>query len=174
LESCQPYTGHFVFGVDQGQAKDYFVIMILDSDTQQQVAYDRFRGVDWNVARDRLKALNEAWKPGTIIMESNMGQVDPNIEMLQRAGLPVRVFHTTGITKPPLIESLILAFDRAEITCLDDAIIKGELMAYERKVTPTGRSQYSAPAGLHDDCVMALALAWYGTQNQYTMDYFIG
>jgi len=27
---------------------------------------------------------------------------------------------------------------------------------------PTGRSQYSAPDGAHDDTVMALALAWHG------------
>ena len=61
----------------------------------------------------------------------------------------------------------MLAFDRDnEITVLDDPILKGELMAYERKVSPTtGRSQYSAPEGLHDDCVMAIALGWYGVQH---------
>ena len=35
-----------------------------------------------------------------------------------------------------------------------------ELEAYERKVSATtGRSAYSAPEGLHDDTVMARALA---------------
>lgn len=173
LAPREPYAGQFVFGVDQGQAKDYFVILVMDTESREVVAYDRFRQVDWNTARNRLKTLYEAWKPQTIVMESNMGQVDPNIEMLQAESLPIQVFHTTGVTKPPLIESLVLAFDRDETRCLDDPIIKGELMAYERKVTTTGRSQYSAPAGLHDDCVIAYALAWHGVQNQYTMDYFL-
>ena len=88
----------------------------------------------------------------------------PNIEALQREGLPVRPFETTASSKPPLIESLVLAFDRSEITILDDPIMTGELMAYERTITPSGRSQYSAPQGLHDDTVIALALAWHGCQ----------
>jgi len=59
----------------------------------------------------------------------------------------------------------VLAFDRGEVTALNDPVLVGELMAYERTVTATGRSQYSAPDGLHDDTVMALALAWYGITN---------
>ena len=66
----------------------------------------------------------------------------------------------------PLIESLILAFERREISIFNHPVLLSELGAYERKVSSTGRSQYSAPAGLHDDCVMSLALAWYGITNQ--------
>ena len=40
--------------------------------------------------------------------------------------------------------------------------------AYERKVSPvTGRSQYSAPEGLHDDTVIARALMVHGSQEWY-------
>jgi hypothetical protein len=46
------------------------------------------------------------------------------------------------------------------------------LMAYERKVGVTGRSQYSAPDGLHDDCIIALALAWHGCSNRRIIDLF--
>ena len=85
---------------------------------------------------------------------------EPIIEQLQRDGLPVRVFQTTAQTKPPLIESLALAFEREEMQWLDDPVATMELEAYERTVSPTtGRSQYSAPEGLHDDTVIARALA---------------
>ena len=30
---------------------------------------------------------------------------------------------------------------------------------------PSGMMRYSAPDGMHDDTVMALALAWQGMQN---------
>jgi hypothetical protein len=56
--------------------------------------------------------------------------------------LPVLAFETTAITKPPLIESLALAFERGEITILNDGVLTGELSAYERTVSPrTGHSQ---------------------------------
>jgi len=38
----------------------------------------------------------------------------------------------------------------------------GELQAFEAVKTPSGMMRYSAPAGLHDDMVMALAFAWAG------------
>jgi hypothetical protein len=38
-------------------------------------------------------------------------------------------------------------------------VLTNELKRYEYAVGPTGQISYSAPAGFHDDCVMALALA---------------
>jgi len=163
LQRHDPYEGHFVAGLDWAQKQDFTVMVIMDSATKQVVDYDRFNGVDWALQRGRVQALYERWKPETIIAESNsIGS--PNIEALQREGLPVQPFETTASSKPPLIESLVLAFDRNEIAILDDPIMTGELMAYERTITSTGRSQYNAPAGMHDDCVIALALAWHGCQ----------
>jgi hypothetical protein len=91
----------------------------------------------------------------------------PNIEALREEGLPVIAFQTTATSKPPLIESLALAFERREIAILPDAVQLAELQAYERTVSRlTGRSSYNAPEGYHDDTVMALALAWWGIVNR--------
>ena len=46
---------------------------------------------------------------------------------------------------------------------LNNEIQKKELLAFEEKGTVNGSFSYSAPSGLHDDCVMALAIAWQGT-----------
>jgi len=163
----EPYAGDFVFGLDWAQSHDYTVCVVMDSVTKTVVDYDRFNGVDWSLQRGRVKALYDRWKPRLVVAESNsIGS--PNIEALRAEGLPIRSFETTAVSKPPLIESLVLAFDRGEITALNDPIMKGELMAYERKVSSTGRSQYSAPVGLHDDVVMALALAWHGITQRGT------
>jgi len=40
-------------------------------------------------------------------------------------------------------------------------VLINELQSYEAERLPSGMTRYSAPAGLHDDTVMALALAWY-------------
>lgn len=172
----EPIEGRrYCFGVDWAQKFDYTVITVMDMETKQLVAFDHFNGIDWSLQRGRLAALAAKWKPESIIAESNsIGS--PNIEALQSEGLPVRSFETTANSKPPLIESLVLAFERGEIAIIDDPLLKSELMAYERKVNPiTGRSQYSAPVGMHDDCVMALALAWHGcTVGYLAMPIFFG
>ena len=129
---------------------------------RRMVDMDRFNGVNWSMQRGRVKAMIDKWGIERVIAEHNsIG--GPNIEALQNDNLPIVPFETTGLSKPPLIESLALAFERGEIAIFDDGVLTGELSAYERKVSPqTGRSQFSAPEGLHDDTVIALALAWYG------------
>lgn len=161
----EPYAGRFVMGVDWGQVNDFTVLVVMDSETRRVVDLDRFNQIGWSMQRGRLRAMAERWGVTAIIAESNsMG--GPNVEALQDEGLPVTAFETTGVSKPPLIESLALAFERQEIRILDDPVLVGELEAYERDVSPvTGRSRYSAPEGMHDDCVMALALAWWGITN---------
>jgi hypothetical protein len=166
LEPQEPQLHHkYIFGVDWAQVHDFTVIVVMDKFTREMVAIDRFNQQDWALQRGRLVALYEKYNPEIVIAESNsIG--GPNIEALVREGLRMRSFETTASSKPLLIESLVLAFERDEIKVLNHAILKGELMAYERKVTATGRSQYSAPDGMHDDTVIATALAWHGIVSQ--------
>jgi len=150
-----------VMGLDWGQAADFTVIVAINARTRRMVDMDRFNQVDWALQRARVKAMAEKWRPAVIMAEANsIG--GPNIEALQREGLPVVGFDTTSASKPPLIESLALAFERDELKIFDDPVLIGELEAYERTVSEvTGRPRYNAPAGMHDDTVMALALAWH-------------
>ena len=43
-------------------------------------------------------------------------------------------------------------------------MLLGELQAYEMETLPSGLTRYSAPDGMHDDTVMALAMAWSGVR----------
>ncbi len=157
-----PEDGHrYVMGADWGREDDFTALAVLDATTHQQVALDRFREIGWSLQRGRLAALAAHWRVEAIHAEANsIG--GPNIEALQAEGLPVEPFSTTAQSKGPLIESLALAFERAEIAILPDPVQTGELLAYTMDRLPSGRYQYSAPAGLHDDTVIALALAWHG------------
>jgi len=120
---------------------------------------DRFNRIDYAVQRGRLGALADRYMPTVIMAESNsMGE--PIIEQLQRDGLPVRGFNTTNATKAQIIEALGLAFERGDLAILADPVLIGELQAYEMTRLPSGMVRYSAPDGMHDDCVMSLALAW--------------
>lgn len=160
------HAGHtLVMGADWGKQNDHTALSIVCRDCASEVALDYFNQIDYHLQRARLIALYRAWDVRQVVAESNaMGE--PNIEELQRAGLDVTPFVTTATSKPPLIESLVLAFERRECQWRDDAIATTELEAYERKVNPvTNRATYSAPDGVHDDTVMARALAWHGVTN---------
>jgi hypothetical protein len=151
----------YVIGVDWGKHNDFTVLCVMDSTTKQQVFIDRFNQIDYAVQVGRLQAVCERFKPNSIIAESNsMGE--PIIEQLQRQGLPVTGFQTTNASKAMIIEALALAFERADIRILPDAVQLSELQAFEMERLPGGSIRYNAPSGLHDDTVMSLALAWHG------------
>ena len=159
-------AGHqYVFGVDWGKHHDFTVIVVIDSTTNEVAYFDRFNMIDYTVQVGRLNALAERFKPQQIVAESNsMG--DPLIEQLQRDGLPVQPFKTTAASKPLVIDGLALAFEREELKILDDRVLIGELEAYEMQKLPGGNLRFSAPEGMHDDTVIALALAWDSVSNR--------
>lgn len=150
----------YVMGVDWGKHEDFTVLTMIDRARGAVVALDRFNQIDYAVQLGRLAALVERFHPVLVVVERNsMGE--PLLEQLVRQGLPVEGFTTTNQTKAEIIESLVLAFERGEIQVPPDEVLINELQAYEMERLPSGRTRYQAPAGLHDDCVMSLALAWY-------------
>jgi hypothetical protein len=72
---------------------------------------------------------------------------------------------TTAASKSPVIEALALAIERAELALLPDEILLDELAAYTYELLPSGGYRYTAPSGLHDDLVIATALAWHGARH---------
>lgn len=155
-------TAHdYVIGADWGKHNDFTAFAVIDLNTRQCVHMDRSNLVDYAVQRGRLGALALRFGNPTIIAESNaMGE--PIIEQLQRDGLTVIPFNTTNATKAVIIEALALAFERREIGIIADDILINELESYGQERLPSGLMRYGAPVGMHDDTVMALALAWSG------------
>jgi hypothetical protein len=94
-----------------------------------------------------------------VIEDNSIGQ--PVIDHLRGRGMRVTGFHTSSASKMPLIQALQSAFEHSNIRIINDPVQINELQAYESKRTAAGFS-YSAPEGMHDDTVMALALAWHG------------
>jgi len=161
-QSTDPH-GEIVIGCDWAKFNDFSVFVAIDISTRRVVDMQRMNQVDYALQVERLRSFVGKWGAQQVIAESNaMGE--PIIEQLQRAGLPVVGFATTGGltgSKKPLIESLALAIERHEIAYPPISELIAELEAYEVNVNPvTHMTAYSAPSGGHDDCVMALALAW--------------
>ena len=155
-------SARYVFGLDWGRELDFTAVVVLNVDNHHIVALDRFNQVSWSLQRARLHALYDRWQPLAIWAEANsIGS--PNIEALQQEGLPLHPFTTTSASKSPLIDSLALAIERQQIALLPDETLLAELAAYKMERLPAGGYRYTAPSGLHDDLVIATALAWHAS-----------
>jgi hypothetical protein len=147
------------FGLDLARTQDYTVLSGL-SDTGIQRHMSRWNGVQWEATVERVGRVVEA-HPGAVLVVDSSGVGDPVFELIRKR-LPSHrcvSFKFTSESKRQLIENLQLQFERRDITILDDPVQTGELLAYEYDVTAKGTVTMNAPDGMHDDTVIALALA---------------
>jgi len=87
------------------------------------------------------------------------GVGDPIVELLQkRGGSRFEGFTFTSTSKQQIMEGLAVGVQE-EAVGFPDGVIRYEMDSFEYTYTRTG-VRYSAPEGLHDDCVCGLALAW--------------
>lgn len=153
----------YVFGVDWARSYDWTVIQVINTQTKEQVWKERFNKIDYAVQVQRLEALYDIYQPSIIGVEGNsMGA--PLIEILERTGLPIETFTTTNLSKKEVIEALALAIERGKLRLLADSDQIAELQAFHTQRLASGAYRYEAPDGMHDDCVMALAIAWHYVQ----------
>ena len=139
------------YGIDLAKSVDFTVIIGLDK--SGNVAYfDRFQ-LDWHNTKETIKRL----PPAPIIVDST-GVGDPILEDLLREGVNIEGLKFTNQSKQQLMEGLASAIQQAKIG-FPEGVIVDELDVFEYQFTANG-VRYSAPSGFHDDCVVALALAW--------------
>ena len=157
-----PLPGHqYIAGVDVAAAQDYTVVSVLDVADKALVYMDRFNRVDYNVLEDRLHAIYKRFGLTAMIVEANsIGQ--GVIDHLANRGMSIIPFTTTNVTKQAIVTKLQGAFEHGEIHIIPNTFLVGELLSFESKRNASGSFSYSAPEGMHDDCVMSLAIGWYG------------
>jgi hypothetical protein len=156
-----PLDHQYVIGIDWGKHNDFTVLAVIDVVTRELVALDRFNQIDYTLQLKRLKSLARTFSTRTLIPERNsIGE--PLIEQLKLDGYSVQAWTATNASKAEAIDALTLAFEKQELTIMRVPVLVDELQAYEAERLPSGLLRYSAPEGYHDDCVMALALAWQG------------
>lgn len=155
----QRVTNHvYVFGMDLAKYEDYSVVAVWDVTERALVHIKRLPHIDYIDQLKTLKELNERFKPVDIVIEQNIGEMF--IEQAERDGLPVTAFMTTASSKLKVIEDLDFGFEKGYARIVNDPILVSELESYTTLKTPNGRLRYGAPAGMHDDCVIAACLGY--------------
>ena len=148
----------YVVGMDWGRVSDFSVFSVWDLHARRQVYQDRFNQIDYTVQLSRFEATFARFRPILCIAEQNSIGA-PLIELLHQKRYPVFPWVATVATKKVVIEAFQLALEQKTVRLLNDDVQKGELMAFQAKRLPSGLIRYSAPDGMHDDCVIANALA---------------
>lgn len=148
-----PFTDATNYGVDLAKSYDWAVICGLN-DLGQLVKFDRWQS-DWGSTKRRI--LNTVGTKPTLIDSTGVG--DPIVEEIQIGKENIEGLKFTSGSKQQLMEGLAMAFQNREITIHpSQTILIEEMEAFEFVYTRTG-VKYSAPDGMHDDGVCALALA---------------
>ncbi len=166
LDGPEPGSRYGI-GVDIAQADDFTVAYVVDTTYRKVVDRLRFNGVSY--ASDgvpaRLVALSDKWNPGWILMDAT-GVGKPVYDtLLEDHNLPVQPFVFSSKSKPELVADLVRDIEKTLWTLpVEDTVLRQELKAFRRVVTPSGNIRYRAPMNYHDDCVMALGLAAQGAK----------
>lgn len=150
-------VGPYTIGVDLARVEDFTVISVLDSESRQ-VYHERFNQISWERQVGAVKRVAEMF-PNSKVRVDATGVGDPIFERLRGLGLRVDPFKFTSQSKEALIDNLAMLIEQGRIRLLDVPEQTTELMAYEYQMTPSRNVRMNAPAGMHDDCVIALALS---------------
>ena len=148
----------FYGGLDIGRADDYTVLSIIN-ENNEMVYCERWRQDEWtNIINKVANKINE-FGATTYVEVNNQGDVF--FEMLKKkVGNKIFPFVTTSKSKPIMIEDLAVLFEQKNVSILDINWLIDELNAFTYTYNSQTRNvQYSAPAGVHDDSVISLALA---------------
>ena len=152
-----------VVGVDLAKAEDFTVLIGLDEDGQVTY-YDRFNELSWPLQKKRIVSLSNTTDAYFLIDSTGVG--DPILDDLKNEGVRCEGFKFTNSSKAQLVEGLEIAIEEQNIGLPEEDVLLNELKAFSYEVTRSGNMRYSAPSGLHDDCVMALGLAWQATKQR--------
>jgi hypothetical protein len=139
------------YGIDLAKSFDWTAIIGLDRFGVVS-HFERFQR-PWNETKEIIRRL-----PRGAIKIDSTGVGDPITEDIQRDRGDVHSFKYTSTSKQQLMEGLAAAIHQRKVI-YPEGVIKAELESFEYQMTGTG-VKYTAPPGLHDDCVNALALAW--------------
>lgn len=166
-EEGRPYV---IGGDTSGEGSDFFVAQVLDNVTGEQVAVLRHQYEEDTYAKQVFR-LGEYYNDALVGIEANYSTYP--IKRLEQMGYRNQYvreqedtytgairkaygFQTNVRTRPVIIAQLVEAM-REGINLVNDRTTLEEMLTFVRNE----KLRAEAEEGAHDDCVMALAIAWY-------------
>lgn len=148
----------YQFGVDLAQHEDWTVLIALNKNTRTVEYFDRFNQIDFTIQKPRIEAALRRFGNPTCNMDAT-GGYETVVQDLNLRGLRINGLKFTKELKHQLVTNLMLLIEQGQIKFPNIPELVQELKDYGYEITLHGNIRYGAPEGMHDDCVMALALA---------------
>jgi len=147
--------------IDWGKQNDYTVLTIIN-DLNQVIYIYRINAIEYI---QQVKIISEKlrqWNPKKVISEeNNIGTVVNELLKKDYKG-NVQTINLDNSLKKEIIENLVVGFEQQDISIPNNDILIRELQAFTCNYNiKTQTVKYSAPHGLHDDCVISLAYAYH-------------
>lgn len=147
---------HYI-GVDFARHQNWTVITVLDAQGRL-VDWWRKQHISWPRIQLTIEDMYDSYGGRVFVDGSRDNKI---ISDLENAGVPVEPINFTSQKKTQMIENLILAVEKGEITIPEIPQLISEMQAFEYDTTRAGNVSYHAPDedGFFDDSVDSLALA---------------
>ncbi len=149
----------YSMGIDLARIEDFTVVTVIDN-TGRQLYFDRFNQISWERQLASIRQAASWYRP--VIYCDSTGVGDPIFERLVNAGLDAYPYQLTNASKQQLIDHLAMELEHGKLRLMDVPEQEAELLAFQYELTKTRKVRMAAPEGMHDDCVIALALAAWG------------
>lgn len=173
-EAGAPYV---IGGDTSGEGSDFFVGQVVNNLTGEQICTLRHQ-FDEDLYARQMYCLGKYYNNALIAIEANFSSYPiRELEKLGYGNQYVREsedsfthrikqsfgFKTTGVTRPLVLAELV-GIVREHADWIYDRKTLEEMLTFVR--SESGRAQ--AQHGAHDDCILALAIAYYARAQQYT------
>lgn len=162
-----PPVGHVVLGIDLARTKDYTVLYGARSRDRRNCYFERMQAITWPEQKRRIRravaTLVRAGATGVMLMIDSTGVGDPVKEDLEADGYDVVGLNFTT-HKTNMVRLLAKDIEESRAFILDEGY--HEFRNYAMAQTPSGKMNYSAPDGEHDDIVSAKMLQHWGFVNE--------
>ena len=168
----EPRRPYVIGGDTAGDGSDSCVLQVLDAMTTEQVAVLRSADMDEDVFARQCFCLGKWYNDALIALEANFSTFP--IRELERLKYPRQFvreqfddlthkiklsfgFRTDTKTRPVIISDLVRVV-RENVSCINDRTTLEEMLTFIRN---PDTYKPEAEEGAHDDCVMALAIAFF-------------
>lgn len=147
------------YGLDPARYEDEYAVCGLDMNNHWTIL-EAWNHTPAETSARRVASLT----PGGIpVLTDSTGAGDVHIELLWREGVSAQPYLFTVRSRQELMENLAIKIGERAVTY--PSSVADQLATFEYKVTEAGRVAYRCADKLHDDKVMAVALAlWANTQ----------
>ena len=148
----------YQIGMDWAKVNDYTVFTPFDLTTFNVGRQERFNQIDYNLQKARAETFYLRHNKARTIMDGT-GVGAPIFDDLSQRIHKLESFVFTEQSRRDLLGNLQILLEQRKIKIPDDEILLNELRSFQYVLGANGKVKVQVPDGVHDDCVMSLALA---------------